>query len=313
MNQTELPLPARVSIGIPTYNRGATLGRAINSALAQDYTNVEVLVSDNASTDGTEALCLEFSAQHGNFRYLRQAQNRGMTENFLQVLSQASGEYFMWLSDDDWLDENYVSACMRELISNPRIAQACGMPFIHQDGQDIDESAEVFAVLQDDGNARVLSYYRNVTRNAILYGVARRETLRRANMLNLLGGDFVHSAAVAFHGGLKSVQATRFHRSLGGTSRTTAQVVRVFGLHPWHAWLPNLSMCLSSTLDILKNDATYGQLSTPRRMVLATRVFMLLVWKRIIAGHAKTHIVKILVALIGHQRYRKLRESARRK
>jgi len=57
---TSTPL---VSIGLPTYNRGATLGRAIESALNQDYQNIELLISNNASTDETEAIYLH-SARH---------------------------------------------------------------------------------------------------------------------------------------------------------------------------------------------------------------------------------------------------------
>ena len=60
-----------VSIGLPTYNRATSLGRAVESALTQDYRNIELIVSDNASTDETETLCAEFCRRDSRVRYLR--------------------------------------------------------------------------------------------------------------------------------------------------------------------------------------------------------------------------------------------------
>lgn len=312
MSDGDISPAVRVSIGIPAYNRARTLERAIRSALAQDHPNVEVLVCDDASTDGTERLCGELSAQHTALRYIRSPHNIGLTANFLRVLELARGEYFMWLSDDDWLDRNYVSACLRELGRNPHLAQVCGTPVIYQDAVAIEERTEEVCAEQADAEARVLNYYRAVTRNTMLYGLARRATLQRAQMPNLLGGDFLHSAAVAFQGGVRTIVTTRFHRSLGGTSKTMRQVVRVFQLPAWHGWLPNLSMCLASALDILGNDSAYRTLPRRRRAFFAAKVFGLLAWKRILLGSFKTWVVSSLIALFGEENYRSLRNGTLR-
>src|ERR1700687_633000 len=102
-----------VSIGLPTYNRAVGLGRAIESVLAQDYRNIELIVSDNASTDETERLCTEYCRRDSRVRYLRQETNRGAISNFRAVVAHAQGEFFMWLGDDDWLDQGYLSECLR--------------------------------------------------------------------------------------------------------------------------------------------------------------------------------------------------------
>ena len=110
-----LPL---VTIGIPTYNRASLVGRAIDSALAQDYPQLEIVVSNNASADGTEEACLARVAADSRLRYVQQDRNIGATRNFEEVLRLASGDYFMWLGDDDWIDPNYVRLCLDVLADD---------------------------------------------------------------------------------------------------------------------------------------------------------------------------------------------------
>src|SRR2546426_4767904 len=88
-----------VSIGIPTYNRSSSLVRAVESALAQDYDNLEIVISDNASTDETANLSVEFCKKDMRIRYIRQSKNLGITENFRRALGASHGAYSMWPSD----------------------------------------------------------------------------------------------------------------------------------------------------------------------------------------------------------------------
>jgi glycosyltransferase involved in cell wall biosynthesis len=103
-----------VSIGIPTYNRAdAYLAGALDSALAQDYPNLEIIVSDNASTDGTQDLVE--SKKDVRIRYFRHDENIGAAKNPNFCLQQARGAYFLLLHDDDMIDPDFVSACVRAL------------------------------------------------------------------------------------------------------------------------------------------------------------------------------------------------------
>ncbi|MEX2541109.1 MAG: glycosyltransferase family A protein [Trueperaceae bacterium] len=101
-----------VTIGISTYNRaGSYLWQALDSALAQTYRNVEVLVSDNCSTDHTEELVRARSAPR--LRYVRQERNIGANPNFNFCLEEARGKYFLLLHDDDRIDADFVANCMQ--------------------------------------------------------------------------------------------------------------------------------------------------------------------------------------------------------
>ena len=104
-----------VTIGIPTYRRPQLLRRAIASALAQDHGDVEVVISDNASGDDTDAVCREAVAADRRVRYVPQRENIGAVPNFLAALAAGTGSLFMWLGDDDWLEA---------FRSHPRIGES---------------------------------------------------------------------------------------------------------------------------------------------------------------------------------------------
>ncbi|MCK4829365.1 glycosyltransferase [bacterium] len=109
MNKNKYPL---VTIGIPTYNRaGGYLKEALASALNQTYANIEIIVSDNCSTDGTAALMRNYT--DSRLRYTRHKENIGANNNFNYCLEQATGDYFLLLQDDDLIDEDFVESCMR--------------------------------------------------------------------------------------------------------------------------------------------------------------------------------------------------------
>jgi glycosyl transferase family 2 len=109
VNAAALPL---VTIAVPTYNRARSyLPIALASALAQSYPRLEILVSDNASTDDTAALLQRFSDPR--LRYVRQPVNIGANANYNYCLHDAHGDYFLLLHDDDTIDADFVAVCMR--------------------------------------------------------------------------------------------------------------------------------------------------------------------------------------------------------
>jgi len=80
--------------------------------LPQGYQHIELIISDNASTDETQAICQAAAARDSRIKFLRQPKNRGMTENFREVLRQSVGEFFMWLAMMiDWINLTSAAAC----------------------------------------------------------------------------------------------------------------------------------------------------------------------------------------------------------
>ena len=110
-----------VSIGLPVRNGERYLGEAVRSVLDQEYGRLELVISDNASDDGTEEICRQFARSDARVRYHRQPQNIGLVANFNAVLHLAKGTYFKWMGDDDWLTPTYVTRCVEVLDDDPAL------------------------------------------------------------------------------------------------------------------------------------------------------------------------------------------------
>src|SRR5450759_757223 len=100
MQQDKSATAPTVSIGMPVYNGEKYISEALDALLAQTFTNFELLISDNASTDGTTAICRHYADRDSRIHYVRQSENRGGVANFKFVLDEARGEYFMWAACD---------------------------------------------------------------------------------------------------------------------------------------------------------------------------------------------------------------------
>jgi glycosyltransferase involved in cell wall biosynthesis len=106
----------KFTVAIPTYNRLETLKNSINSVLKQNYHNYEILIIDDASTDNTE--CIQEIYLDNRIKYYKNSINIGLINNFNKCVEKSSGDYFCWLSDDDYFnDENYLSN-VAEVINN---------------------------------------------------------------------------------------------------------------------------------------------------------------------------------------------------
>jgi len=118
------PIPL-VSIGLPVYNGERFIAGAIDSLLAQDYAQIELIVSDNASTDRTPEICREYAAKDPRVHYHCNSTNLGVIKNFNQVFELASGDYFMWAGDHDLRAPTFISRCMEIMVADPSVVLCC--------------------------------------------------------------------------------------------------------------------------------------------------------------------------------------------
>ena len=116
----------KLSIGMPVYNGELFIERAIESILAQTFTDFELIISDNASTDSTQEICQNFSKKDDRIRIFKQEKNIGIHRNFYFLLSQAKGEYFAWAAVDDYLDKDFMEKNLKVLESHNSIVSSIG-------------------------------------------------------------------------------------------------------------------------------------------------------------------------------------------
>lgn len=113
--------PPRISIGLPVYNGEIFLEEALTSLLNQSFDDFELIISDNASTDMTEAICRDYANKDKRIKYFRNDRNIGMFRNFNRVLELSTGEYFKWAAYDDICLPEFLEECIRILDQDESI------------------------------------------------------------------------------------------------------------------------------------------------------------------------------------------------
>ncbi|MHA6784808.1 glycosyltransferase family 2 protein [Pseudonocardia saturnea] len=168
----------RLSVGLPVYNGQRFLAEALESLLDQSFTDFELIISDNASTDATEEICRRYAAEDARIRYLRQPRNIGCNPNHNAVLREARGEYFKWAAHDDLYGRDLFARCVQALDDHPDVVLS------HADMAIIDEAGAVvrpfdYTLATDSTDVRERFRSLVVTDGADdEYGVIRTDVLR---------------------------------------------------------------------------------------------------------------------------------------
>ena len=193
---TDLPL---LTIAMPVYNGHPHLAIALDSLVEQSYGNVELLISDNASSDDTEVTCRAIASRHPHVSYRRNATNLGALRNFLSLLDQAKGKYFMWAAHDDRWNPRCAELLVESLEKN-RTAVLAAPNTLHldEDGSlrcDPPDRAPLAASRQEN----LKRFYHDHAASWI-YGVYRTDWLRahvgEISEYPIWGGDAIWVADV---------------------------------------------------------------------------------------------------------------------
>lgn len=210
-----------VSIGLPVRNGEAYVERAIRSILRQDYRDIELIVSDNGSTDSTETICRRLSGEDPRMRYVRSDINRGATWNFNHVAGLATSRYFKWAAADDELAPGYLSRCVRVLKEDDSVVVA------HPMTVDIDARGAVLkrwvgqpAADHRTASERLASLLRRNHQCFPVFGLMRRDVLMRTGLIGpYTESDDVLVAELALHGRIVEIPHPLFlHREHPGRS-----------------------------------------------------------------------------------------------
>lgn len=181
-----------MSIGLPVYNGERFLARALDGFLAQTYADFELIVSDNASTDGTGDIARAYAARDARIRYHRNEHNIGLAGNYNSVFAKARGAYFKWAPADDVCLPDYLTRCVDVLDDDPSVVLVYpATQFIDMDDQPLDIQDPGFHLLSEDSAER-LRYVLEAEHwvNAIT-GLIRTAALRTTRLMPpYYGGDY---------------------------------------------------------------------------------------------------------------------------
>ncbi len=222
-----------VTIGMPTYNRPIELEKAIISAINQTYTNLEILISDNCSTEElVDNLCKKYCSIDKRIKYVRQIQNFGPGKNYEYVFKNASGKYHIYLADDDWLSENYIEECVEFLEQNEGYAIAFGqMNFYNLDYSILRKCYQV-SFDESAREDRIKKYCLTAINSSLSYGVVRIEEAKYMiqNLAERLPEDWIYMIKILFYGKGKYLSSISYNALNNGTSKNIDGLKKAFNL-----------------------------------------------------------------------------------
>jgi len=142
----------KVVVGVPVYNGVDRLSFALDSLIKQDYKDLEILISNNCSTDGTGEIIEEYCRNYSHITCINQDENIGVIENFKKLVSQAKGDYFMWLAHDDVLKESAISKLVSILDLNEHCNLAIGSWSVHIDPRNVRDKGKDKTLIYGEHN-----------------------------------------------------------------------------------------------------------------------------------------------------------------
>jgi len=206
-----------VTIGVPAYNSGRFIGATLDCLLAQTHQNIEVVVSDNASTDDTQEIVRRYARLDGRVRYSRSDTNVGAAGNIRRLAGMITGQYFKLTNSDDIVDPEFVAQCVEILESCPDVVLACSMSrLIDMDGNALRNYSDDMHVCESSAASRFARIVLRIRLTNSLQGVGRSDVLRELFLRHgsYDGADMVMLAAVAARGQIHQIPRVMFHRRI---------------------------------------------------------------------------------------------------
>ncbi len=197
---------AAVSVGLPVYNGEQFLAIAVESILNQTFSDFELIISDNASTDSTEEICRHYARLDGRIRYDRLPVNQGAAGNYRRVFELSRGRYFKWQAHDDVCLPECISRCFDVFETAPRSVVS-----VHPQAELIDAQGAVIGMNDEFLDARhsrphhrLAHVLRNLrTASSVEYGLIRSDALRQTRLIGpFWASDYVLVAELAMLGQL---------------------------------------------------------------------------------------------------------------
>lgn len=296
MNQSPL-----VTVAMPVYNGVPWLEESLESLLAQTWANMEIVISDNASTDRTEAICREYMARDGRISYHRNAKNLGVMTNFSVAFGYARGQYFKWVSVSDLCRPTFVEQCVR-VLETREDAVLCypGTLFIDEDGKEGERCADRLDLQEESASARALRLLDSIRLANALFGVFRTDALRRSALLRRhMASDINLLFEMSLYGKFVELPEPLFLRRMGEKTTTTQRgreametYIQPERTRPmlWQSWRYHLAYI---------GDTLRAPIPARDKRIILQRLLREMIWAR---GHLSADVVDAVKVALGMRR-----------
>ncbi len=232
--------PPRVTFGLPVRNGEDSISRCLDSILAQDFADFEIVICDNCSTDRTREILDDYAARDDRVRVSLNEENVGLVENFNRVFRLARGEYFRWVGADDWVEPGYTTACVEALEHDPEAIVATTYFGLHYERGGVDHERFEGEYLDSPDPAHRLSrllwfFGAGAAVYEPMYAMMRREALARTHLFQIHHSqDWLLTAELCLAGRFVHVPECLFHRYWPEVE-SSGHYAHLFEMHPERA------------------------------------------------------------------------------
>jgi len=229
----------KISIGVPVYNGEYFLEKKLKSILEQTFSDYEIIISDNASTDKTSIICKKFAENENRVRYIRQEKNLGAWGNYNFLLNEAKGKYFLFSAVDDIMSSTFLEKTIKVLTSNKNIS--CCISKIKLFGEQdnlkkesrhsliikirkkIDQRFGYLETYSATGHyeKRISEYFKNISHNQMFYGMYRTDQIKKSFVKkSFIWNDAATVLSILKYGELYVVDELLLYIFSGGNARS---------------------------------------------------------------------------------------------
>ena len=210
----------QVSVGLPVYNADQTLSRVLEALLSQSFYDIELIISDNHSTDNTPQICNAFAQRDSRIKYFRQERNEGAINNFKHVLDRSTAPYFMWAAADDFWLPTFIQENWEVLEKRSDIVASISRVKMSSIAHKSSILVNTYPLLERHYIFRLRSFLRSLRANSRFYSLYRTNVLKKAFVAEkFMGGmDVTTIVKVLEYGGFYEINKTLMERSCYGTS-----------------------------------------------------------------------------------------------
>lgn len=240
---------AYVSIVLGVYNGENFIREAVDSILSQTFRDFELIISDNASTDGTANICKEYAERNKCVRYYRNKENLGAVYNFNHLFQLATGKYFKWASHDDVCAPTLVERCVDILDQEPDVVLCYAKTtFIDENSQKIGEYEDKLNLCSPKPHIRFREFLCKPPGCNPVFGLMRRNVLATTQLFGSFeSADYILLAKMCFRGQFWEVPEHLFYRRNHPLTSRRANKTN----HDFIRWL-GMRRCSSYSIPYLK-------------------------------------------------------------
>lgn len=203
-----------VTIGLPVYDSERHIRRSLDSLLAQTYRDFVLVISDNASTDGTARICQEYAAADSRVKYFRNPVNIGNPRNFNRVFALTTTKYLKWATADDFWEPTFLERAMEVMERDDTIVLCYPKTYlVDAEGLNPQPYEDNVHLMQDDPVDRFQGLLRGLALAHQHLGVIRCSLLRRTHLLGTyVGSDVAFLAELSLYGKFYELPERLFYR-----------------------------------------------------------------------------------------------------